>query len=336
MKILFYRIGSLGDSIVAIPCLYMICQRYGGSEVTLLTNRPNSQNIASSELVFRRSGKIDNVLYFPLGSLTGIVSFLIKLRKERFDLLVYMAPSRRSYIQRFRDRLFFSLAGIRKIVGMRGYSIGGDEQKSERDILQTRLLAEGFDAPELTDAEMLIDDPTEADHACEMKRLYPEPWLAICMGTQNQMRKWPVEKFARCIKSFVDFTGWMPVFFGGERDASEADWVISEVGKGINLCGSKLRIEMMRKCNGYFGHDTGVMHLAAMLNVRCVSIFASYQIDGRWHPKGDNNLNIRLFVPCQGCERSVCPLGHPVCLGIQQLDSDVVTENLLHHFSTIS
>ena len=39
-KVLIYRLGSLGDTLVALPCFHLIERMFPGSERVLLTNFP--------------------------------------------------------------------------------------------------------------------------------------------------------------------------------------------------------------------------------------------------------------------------------------------------------
>ena len=46
MRILIYRLGSLGDTVVALPCFRLIRSHYPEAEITVLTNIPVSGKAA--------------------------------------------------------------------------------------------------------------------------------------------------------------------------------------------------------------------------------------------------------------------------------------------------
>ena len=51
-RILIYRIGSLGDTLVALPCLHLIARTFAGSERILLTNVPIHAKAPAAASVF--------------------------------------------------------------------------------------------------------------------------------------------------------------------------------------------------------------------------------------------------------------------------------------------
>jgi len=331
-KALVYRIGSLGDALVSLPALSLVAKHCPGWQLDLLTNHPVRQGIASAELVYGRTGLITETLHYPRSmGLAGQWALLKQLRAGKYDALYYLAPSRRSALQCLRDRAFFALAGIPKVYGARPLpmlrGIDNTEQGKEWFLVAKRL---GLPMDGLVNSsESLLKDTEEgAAYMQSCKKEQPGHWVAICMGTQNPMRKWAVSNFEKVLKDIVERKGWVPVFFGGPSDVDEASEMIRKLGAGVNTCGNKLQVEAMRECIGYIGHDTGVMHLAAELGVRCVSIFASYQIKGRWLPRGEGHVNFLHMIQCAGCEKQTCPLGHVCCAGVDLITPEKVLESL--------
>ena len=72
---------------------------------------------------------------------------------------------------------------------------------------------------------------------------------------------------------------------------------------------------VMEQCDGYFGHDTGVMHLAAALHKPCVALFSSRDPAGMWDPYGSNHTILRINdLPCANCGAVVCPKTDHPCM----------------------
>ena len=81
---------------------------------------------------------------------------------------------------------------------------------------------------------------------------------------------------------------------------------------------------VMARCDGYFGHDTGVMHLAAALNKPCVALFSSRDPAGMWDPYGEGHTILRINgLPCANCGAVVCPKNDHPCM--KQSPKDVFT-----------
>src|SRR5438067_1845265 len=126
-RILVFRIGQLGDTIVALPAMWLVRKNYPDAHIALLCDRhPGKRHVIASDLL--RGSKIFNeYLSYPVSE-SGeflrsrrMASLLANIRRKHFDTLVYLAPTNRTAEQVARDRRFFSLAGIRNFIGMYGF-----------------------------------------------------------------------------------------------------------------------------------------------------------------------------------------------------------------------
>jgi ADP-heptose:LPS heptosyltransferase len=43
----------------------------------------------------------------------------------------------------------------------------------------------------------------------------------------------------------------------------------------------------------FVGHDSGPMHLAAAMGVRCIGLFGNENLPAKWHPWGEHHLVLR-------------------------------------------
>src|SRR5215212_1488927 len=65
--ILIFRIGSLGDSLVALPAFHLIRQQYPTSRIVLLTNSPIQGMVKAvpSHQILMGSGLVDDYMAYP-------------------------------------------------------------------------------------------------------------------------------------------------------------------------------------------------------------------------------------------------------------------------------
>ncbi len=118
-SLVIFRIGSLGDTVVALPCFHAIARAYPGHRKILLTNSVDSVRASTVEAVLTGTGLIDETLYFPAGRGRLVARFAAIARELRLrspETLVYLAPRTRA-LQVYRDLLFFRALGIRNIIG---------------------------------------------------------------------------------------------------------------------------------------------------------------------------------------------------------------------------
>jgi ADP-heptose:LPS heptosyltransferase len=102
----------------------------------------------------------------------------------------------------------------------------------------------------------------------------------------------------------------LALVFVGSRDEHERSSRISadSPGQSLNLCGRLSPRETaaaMRRARLFIGHDSGPMHLAAALGVRCVCMFGDFNKPRAWHPYGaqhyivHNPNGVRAVQPSQ-------------------------------------
>ena len=117
-NLVIFRIGSIGDTVVAMPCFHAIARAFPQHRKILLTNALASTRASSVETVLDGTGLIDDAVYFPIGrgKLSHSIALARQLRQLNPQALVYLAP-RTTGLQVYRDLLYFRAAGIREVIG---------------------------------------------------------------------------------------------------------------------------------------------------------------------------------------------------------------------------
>ena len=67
-RVVIYRLGSLGDTVVALPCFHKVAKAFPDAERIVLTNVPVSSNAAPVETILGGSGLIHATLAYPIGT----------------------------------------------------------------------------------------------------------------------------------------------------------------------------------------------------------------------------------------------------------------------------
>lgn len=329
-KILIFRIGSLGDNLVALPAIWTVRKNYPKAKLYLLGNRLLALSRVLGQEIFDGSDLFEGYFQYPV--IAGLIGWflrpfqmfllLLRLRIKKFDTLVYLAPSSRTEKQINRDRLFFNLAGIRECIGVDGFYQFPPKNKNgclpevpkEMDLLLTRLRTDGLKTPGPARIQMGINlGQKERNELSEFLTKLPadggRKWIGIGPGSNMPSKVWPVENFVEVIKRVLGRFNVWPVIFGGKEDKEIGDKMIRELGCGYNFAGS-LRVRVaataLKRCELYLGNDTGTMHLAASVNTPCIAIFSSRDYPGRWYPYGRNHRVFRTRIACEGCQLVNC------------------------------
>src|SRR5882724_1784314 len=327
-RILVFRIGQLGDTIVAVPAMWLVRKNYPAAYVALLCDRhPGKTHVIASDLL-RGSRIFDEYLSYPVSEsgefmrTRRMASLLANIRRKHFDTLVYLAPTNRTAEQVARDRRFFSLAGIRNFIGMHGFEHLEPKQEgepmrsspAESELLFRRLEASGLKA-ESGDRSRLDLGLSEADEAVMRGWLSTLPsdegrtWIAVGPGSKMPAKRWPLERFLHVIGELIsEFDIW-PVIFGGEEDRVIGAWLLDRWGSGYNAAGAlgiRSSLAAMKHCELFIGNDTGTMHMAAAVGLPCVAIFSSRERPGLWYPQGEGHRVFRSAIDCEGCGLVEC------------------------------
>ena len=345
-RILIFRIGQLGDTIVSLPAMHAVKENFPDAHIALLCDRhPGRRYVLASDLL-RGAGIFDEFLSYPVSESTDLLrpgrmaSLLATIRRKGFDTLVYLAPTSRKREQIRRDYRFFSLAGIKTFIGMEGFhplpakrpGIPLEAVAPESELLLSRLATSGLrvDANSATNMDLGLGKAEET-RVTEWQRHLPSdggrPWIAVAPGSKMPAKRWPIDRFQTVLQQLIEEFDIWPVVFGGAEDREIGDDLLGTWKRGYNAAGAlSLRpaIAAIRHCQLFIGNDTGTMHMAAAVGVPCVVTFSSRDRPGLWYPHGNGHRVFRSAIECEGCGLVECLERQNECL--KRIATDEVLE----------
>jgi ADP-heptose:LPS heptosyltransferase len=314
-NLLIFRIGSIGDTVVALPCFHAIARAFPRHRKILLTNAVASARASSVESVLDGTGLIDATVYFPVGR--GKLAYSIALVRQLWQLnvqtLVYLAP-RPTGLPVYRDLMYFRAAGIRKIIGApfgtRARACRIDPKTGELEYEAERL-ARTLGAAIPVDLSPPNWDLrlSEAEHATADKRLASlaqrRPVLALSPGAKVAAKDWGEENWAALIGLLRLRAPEAALVFMGAPDERSLNERLAHLwpGRKVNLCGELTPREsaaVLGRCDLLVCHDSGPMHLAASQGTECVALFGNYNEPRQWFPFGHEH---RVIFEPQGIRR---------------------------------
>ncbi len=322
-RILIYRLGSLGDTVMALPCFHLVKDTYPDAEIVLLTNKPVASKAAPLEAVLGEKGYFfDRIINYPIGTRNPLLllSLILQIRALKIDTMVNLTAAR-SKKSALRDKVFFALAGIKTFIGFpereQDFTVSIDARTGlyewEADRLRNRLNQLGeidLQQPRYWDLKLSEVELTKADNL-----LKPFPtgtkYLAVCAGTKMQSKDWGAENWLRLMKQLgAQLPDRKLVMIGAAEESELGDQCLSAWGgEGLNLCGKsspRVSAAVLQKADLFIGHDSGPMHLAACVGTPCVAVFAAINRPRQWFPRGDANRIIYHETECAGCKLSTC------------------------------
>jgi heptosyltransferase-3 len=306
-NLIIFRLGSIGDTVVALPCFHAIARAFPSHRKVLLTNALASARASSVESVLQGTGLIDAALYFPVGrgKLGHSIALARELRQLDADALIYLAP-RTNGLQVYRDLLFFRAASIRRVLGA-PLAIGARECRV--DPVTHELEPEAQRLARILSPDFPVDlSPASWDlrlapheHAAATQRLAGllgwRPLVAVAPGAKIPAKDWGEERWAALIRLLQVRLPAVSLVFVGAPDEHALSERLAQLWSGVklNLCGQLTPREsaaVLGRCNLLVCHDSGPMHLAASQGTRCVALFGNFNRPRQWFPHGPDHVVI--------------------------------------------
>jgi ADP-heptose:LPS heptosyltransferase len=342
-RVLIYRLGSLGDMLVALPALHLTARAFPDADRRMLTNIPINAKAASAASILEHTGLVQGYIRYVVGTrdLRDLFKLWWQLVLWRPHVLVYVGAAR-GIASAKRDHAFFRLCGIRRMIGVpltedmqvqHPASTGLRESEASR---LARNLAE-LGEPHLDDPANWSLNLTPAEHARATAVLAPiegRPLIAASIGTKFQPNDWEPHNWQALLARLgALYPNHALVLTGtsSESAATEqiaAGWRETSANPALNLCGQLTPREtaaVFAHAAIFIGHDSGPMHLAASVQTPCVAIFSAMNPAGVWYPFGTRNRILYHRVDCAGCGLEVCTVEKKKCILSITVD-EVLTE----------
>lgn len=329
-KILIFRTGQLGDTLVSVPAFRSVREHFPDAHLTLLCDGQTNKKYVRAADVLEGAGLIDDVLSYPVDTSRAgralrsvlMLALLAQLRSRRFDTLIYLLQSRRVPDMISRDIRFFRRTGIRQFIGTEGFYPLPEKETGkplpsvphEADLILARLAKSGIPVPSPGEADFDLNICSREKMAVEqwLKTLSPDGgrrWIAVGPGSKMPAKKWPSSWYAEVVQRLIEQFNVWPVIFGGPEDAAIGESLVSHWNCGYVAAGRltvREAIAAMGECALYLGNDSGTMHMALAASLKCVAIFSSRDFPGKWYPYGKGHVVLRTPISCDGCMLTDC------------------------------
>jgi ADP-heptose:LPS heptosyltransferase len=313
--VLILQIGSLGDTVISLPCYREIARRHPAADRYLLTNYPIGSKMVQAEAVLRPTGMIAGCIEYPmpLRSIGRMAELYRRIVALKPGILYYLLPETRT-ANLLRHYAFFKFCGIPRIVGMpwsrsnrhsRELPPGGIWESEACRLLRSIGVIGG--PPADSDRDLVL---TNAEHEAADNLLRgwagSAGFVALSVGGKVPINNWGDENWGAVLhKLSADrpLLGLVLVGSADERprnDRLAAHWQ----GPSLNTCGQLTPREtaaLLARAGAFLGHDTGTLHLAAAVNTPVIGVFSARNEPGIWYSDRTRDTFFFNRVACTGC-----------------------------------
>ncbi|HSL76445.1 MAG TPA: glycosyltransferase family 9 protein [Candidatus Limnocylindrales bacterium] len=334
-RILAVRLDAAGDVVMTTPALRAL-RAIRPERLTLLTS-------ASGAAVAELLPEIDDVIVYDapwMKATPGVVdpgrdaAFIERLRAERFDAAAIFTVHSQSplpaammaYLADIPRRLAHCHENPYELLTDWVPDPETDQPLRHEVRRQLDLLAHvGI---ETSDEHLSLHVPDVASRAIRERLAYlgigpRDPWLLVHPGATAPSRRYPPDRLAEVLRRLGVRTDWPIVLTGSRSERRLVEDVRAGAdGLGISLAGQLTTAELaavVAVAPMLLTNNSLPAHIAAAVGTPVVDLYALTNVQHT--PWAVPNRVLSVDVPCKGCRRSVCPLGHNRCLhGVEPTD----------------
>jgi len=311
-RVIIFRLGSIGDMVVALPCLNLVAEAFADCERIALTNIPMSNKTVSMAEILAPAGFIHGSIAYPLATRSPRVLFEVaaQIRRLEPEALVYLAGGE-SVGKVLRNLAFFRFCGVRRVVGApltsdlaraRPDPATGDLESESSRLARCLAPLGEIDLDNRAGWDLRLT-PAERRAADEFLSAAPGEFIAINTGGKLPIQDWGEENWATLLDRLSLPLNAAPslVFVGGADDHPRAQRLAERWPHArLNACGVLTPREtaaVLSRARLFVGHDSGPLHLAAAVGTVCVAMYGPNNRPRQWHPYGADH---RVFHDMTG------------------------------------
>lgn len=311
-KFLILRFSSIGDIVLTTPVIRCLKKQYPKAEVHFATKK-------SYKTILENNPYVDKLFLLE----NGLNPLISELKQENYDYIIDLHNNLRTRIIKFRlgkKSFSFDKLNLRKWLYV----------KFKKNLMPNVHIVDRY--MKTVEDLGILNDNEGLDYFIPERDEMPADWLpeshrngytVYAIGGQHETKKLPLEKMlelCRNIKHPIVLVGGKEDFEQGEKlmaalaGISPAFAIINTCGK----CNLNQSASLLRNAELVYTHDTGMMHVAAALKKKVVSIWGNTVPEFGMYPYQTNfvvvenkNLHCR---PCSKIGFDKCPAGHFKCM----------------------
>ncbi len=284
-KLIVFRPGALGDTLLAFPALAALRRAFPGTRLIAIGN-------VSALALAQGAGLADEALPFDDLCWAGLLSE-DGLRSAEACQTVDGARLAALWLRDAAGLAARNLQalGVASVLSAPGRPPEGARVHAADYLLGT--LAPLIGAAASAPAETLTLAPTPeaqtwAEAEWARRGLGGAPVLAVHPGSGGRAKCWPPERFAALAGRFIE-AGWQALVIEGPADTAAAATLLAALpaGRVQRVSGVTLPqlAALLARSALYIGNDSGVSHLSALLSVPTLALFGPTD-PAIWSPRG--------------------------------------------------
>lgn len=331
-RALFIRFGGLGDILMATPAVRALRAAFPGVTVDFLVGGGMTDALTGHAdvrrvITFDKRGVDSRLDHF--------LPFLWRLRRERYDLVVNLHPSAKSFLMARASGagthlVFRKQMDVRPETGRVGHAVD-DFSKELRPLGIESVPDRRLDFVVPAAAHERVAALLRAEGVADETRL-----LVINPAASRPLNRWPLERIAEVAARFAARVGTRVAVTGAPSSFRTVMDGLDEIGLAgrvaavdrriLNLAGRLSLKEfgaLLARADALLTCDTGPMHIGAALETPLVVLSGAADPDRTGPLTPNSTVLIDRTLPCVPCRDRLCARGDVMCM--QNLTVESVT-----------
>ncbi len=304
-KILIRLPNWIGDAVMAVPAINLICQHYKNDQIALLS-RPIVLEL------FKNDKRFYSFIPILDGKPKTILSISKILKKEQFNTAVLLQNALGAAIiarlSKIREIIGYKTDG-RRIFLTKAISLPKKTMRQDKyfiNMIKTAGLV-GDDIPQIS----LAVTGKEDIWAKNTLSKYNKPIIAFFPGSAyGQAKRWPVDNFIILANFITNHIGGTVLLVGSatEKEIGSTIEQSSDVKNFIDKTTLRQTMSLFSNIDLLITNDSGPMHIASAVGTPLISIYGSTD-PMRTPPIFDGKKIIAYKnVECSPCFLRTCPI----------------------------
>ncbi|MBK9097673.1 MAG: lipopolysaccharide heptosyltransferase II [bacterium] len=303
-RILIIRLSSIGDVLLTSPLVRSIKKKYPAIQLDFLL-REEFNDLVQNNLYI-------DVIYNYRRDKSENHSLISSLQSNNYDLVIDLQNNFRSreIVKKLKcPVLKFKKNNLKKFLLVH-FKIN---MLKHADKIPERYAAAAHIQLDEEGLEYFTNQSTDS------RFKENESYIGLCCGAKHFTKRWPLEYFIDLGKK-LESAGYKVILFGGIDESKSADEIASHLNSAINLCCDSLSqtAANMKICKAVYTNDSGLMHLAAAMEVPVIAFFGSTVKEFGFYPYKAKSIELEIkdlsCRPCTHIGRASCPKSHFKCL----------------------
>lgn len=307
MEILIIHPGGLGDVVLSLPAVALLRNGFPAARVTVAGNIDHLVPVLSGYA--QRILSLSALPLHPLYAPGSVPESVVKFWRSYDRIVSWTGGGDREFTRKFKE--------IHPNVIIASWRPAPGEAQHVSQLFVDSLAIEDGAAAKAVPAPVFLNSNLRAEGkewlvAHGWNRL--ESLTALHPGAGSKAKRWPVSRFISLAQQLALQENRKLLIIEGSAERGLAEQIVPALPSNRTIAFGAMSLNLLaavlEHCDLLVGNDSGVAHLAAALNVRCVVLFGP-TLPQHWAPLGQEVTILRNTQGCEGCASAE---SHHTCL----------------------